>query len=47
MAKGSAKSAAEVDMGNGESGDIWKRALLGGATVAVRGGVDSAAGNTA
>ncbi|GAA1982232.1 hypothetical protein [Amycolatopsis minnesotensis] len=46
-ANGGAKSAAEVSRGNGNSSDIWKDALLGGATGAVRGGVNSVANNKA
>ncbi|GAA4531921.1 hypothetical protein [Amycolatopsis samaneae] len=44
-ANGAAKSATEVARGNGDSGDIWKGALLGGATGAVRGGVNSLGNN--
>ncbi|MEC3975225.1 hypothetical protein [Amycolatopsis sp. H20-H5] len=46
-ANGASKSSAEVARGNGESGDIWKDALLGGATGAVRGGVNSWGNNRA
>ncbi|MFD9888048.1 hypothetical protein ACFWY9_01805 [Amycolatopsis sp. NPDC059027] len=46
-ANGAAKSAAEVARGNGDPDDIWKDALLGGATGAVRGGVNSAGNNRA
>jgi len=47
MSTNAAKSAVEVARGNGDADDIWKDALLGGATGAVRGGVNSVAGNTA
>ncbi|QIZ33437.1 hypothetical protein [Saccharopolyspora sp. ASAGF58] len=47
MTSGAVKSGIEVARGNGQPGDMWKGVLLQGATGALRGGVNSAASNTA
>ncbi|WP_395474553.1 hypothetical protein [Saccharopolyspora spinosa] len=47
MTSGAVKCSIEVARGNGQPGDVWKGALLQGATGAVRGGVNSAGSNTA
>ncbi|TDD40902.1 hypothetical protein [Saccharopolyspora elongata] len=47
MTSGAIKSGIEVARGNGQPGDMWKSVLLQGAIGAVRGGVNSAASNTA
>ncbi|MGW3471625.1 hypothetical protein ACWDKQ_24915 [Saccharopolyspora sp. NPDC000995] len=47
MTSGAIKSGIEVARSNGQPGDMWKSVLLQAATGAARGGVNSAASNTA